>query len=976
MGPRGLWAELRRRGAARQLEGAELERELEGKTVAVDAAVWVYEAQTQPEVLNAFGPERAVLKVAFERCVRWLRKGVLPVLVLEGSGGGRSQRSCTLGHGGLGAAFAAQPKLRALLKALGVPWVDSAGEAEATCAALAEAGRCDYVATTDFDALLFGAPKVLRDLDLQGNSRHSRCELWDIKRIEALTGLDRKALVAAAFLIGCDYDCRGGEVGGLSQKATSQDSEGVRGVAARQAVAIARGLRLQQGEGAAEGAAGDALAALGDVLAGRRSAEGILAAGSCKASKAQATRCNRTLARAASDASCMDGLAAAVRQYGRLGGLTMPPLPQPSHLSQASSETEKSSRRGLSRNLGRAFSAPECPTPASRRAASETGQQLAKLGSAFATPALESPAPGVKFSWRGIDEAAAAALLSGIYGSGKEDAKLGPLQLEWALRVTAAECPTQAKPVAQLRYRWALERSDIRYVPLSAVRKGPAPSESSSQQPSQQGACVPSLPYALVKFAEVSAASLAVPENAKLPADWRHARLALAEACGLFSQDTAKPSGGRRPKELATALDRMLSECSEDTRSNPARLRSWAIANGLPLIPSSGQLVQRSGKVRVFWSEAEADEAPASQLPGPAASTKTRPAATIFISAETAKAFGGELAAVAAGRGGGQRRLSEALRVGASRRSSRSKRRQTMFQRRLTKSLRESHVRGLSSGSSDGSSRSGSECRGSESGKGSDGESTAAARKEGSTTAFSSDKIVQRTARDTTKANIARFFEGSRGASKSSSSSATPPERCAATSTSADLPAVVDLRSPTPEREARPELMVAQPAAVQPAGKEPATPRRGPRRKWAFLSQETPVEKPAKQPRLLLSGETAEAAAAPELAAPAEPVKAANRALASSQLLADCSRAAAVVTQDEPPRRSFKRLRPWPADAQDDVPARREVLSSKSLTCTHAGEIVAVGSDLADTSDEEDNLPLTALMAKHSSYQGLCAVVG
>ena len=69
----------------------------------------------------------------FERCVRWLRKGVLPVIVLEGERGGRAARVSSGGRGCLGPAFAAHGRIRVLLAALGVPYVDAEGEAEATC---------------------------------------------------------------------------------------------------------------------------------------------------------------------------------------------------------------------------------------------------------------------------------------------------------------------------------------------------------------------------------------------------------------------------------------------------------------------------------------------------------------------------------------------------------------------------------------------------------------------------------------------------------------------------------------------------------------------------------------------------------------------------------------------------------------------------------------------------------------------------
>ena len=247
MGPPGLWAELRRQGAGKTIHGAEVERLLQGKKVAVDGAVWLHEAQIQANLVQAYGAEGAAIKVMFERCVRWLRKGVLPVIVLEGTGGGRGARTFSRGRGALGPAFAAQPRIRALLVSLGIPCITAEGEAEATCAALAAAGDCDFVATTDFDALLFGARRVLRGLDLV-NGVTSKCEVWDASAIEHATALNRQALVAAAFLVGCDYDCRS------KTHTTSHDGEGVRGVKACTALQIARALSVAR--------SGDALQAL------------------------------------------------------------------------------------------------------------------------------------------------------------------------------------------------------------------------------------------------------------------------------------------------------------------------------------------------------------------------------------------------------------------------------------------------------------------------------------------------------------------------------------------------------------------------------------------------------------------------------------------------------------------------------------------------------------------------------------------
>ena len=153
MGLSGLWVELRAQGACSNLSGQQVESLLEGCTVAVDAAIWLHEVQYQRDLVRIFGQDGVAVKVFYERCTRFLRKGILPVIVLEGRGGGRAARE--FGSARLSNVFAPHAKLRALLSAMGVPYVDADGEAEATCAALAAYGHCEFAVSSDSDVLLF-----------------------------------------------------------------------------------------------------------------------------------------------------------------------------------------------------------------------------------------------------------------------------------------------------------------------------------------------------------------------------------------------------------------------------------------------------------------------------------------------------------------------------------------------------------------------------------------------------------------------------------------------------------------------------------------------------------------------------------------------------------------------------------------------------------------------------------------------------
>ncbi len=101
---------------------------------------------------------------------------------------------------------------RKLLALLGIPTVDAPTEGEAQAAYMAAKGDVDYVVSQDYDTLLFGTPKLIRNLTVSGKRRmHGRVINVQPERIESneiLNGLSisREQLIDIAILVGTDFN--------------------------------------------------------------------------------------------------------------------------------------------------------------------------------------------------------------------------------------------------------------------------------------------------------------------------------------------------------------------------------------------------------------------------------------------------------------------------------------------------------------------------------------------------------------------------------------------------------------------------------------------------------------------------------------------------------------------------------------------------------------------------------------------------
>jgi flap endonuclease-1 len=81
-----------------------------------------------------------------------------------------------------------------LLKTLGIPFLESPGEAEEACAYLQKTGVVDYILTEDTDALTFGGSNIIFDN-----------KLYDLNKILESLELNQDEFIDLCILCGCDY---------------------------------------------------------------------------------------------------------------------------------------------------------------------------------------------------------------------------------------------------------------------------------------------------------------------------------------------------------------------------------------------------------------------------------------------------------------------------------------------------------------------------------------------------------------------------------------------------------------------------------------------------------------------------------------------------------------------------------------------------------------------------------------------------
>ena len=111
-----------------------------------------------------------------------------------------------------------------LLDLMGIPWVQAPSEGEAQAAHIAKRGDADYCASQDYDSLLFGAPRLVRNITISGRRKLPSKNMYidvipetiELEQTLKELGITYEQLVDVGILIGTDFNPDG--IRGLGPK--------------------------------------------------------------------------------------------------------------------------------------------------------------------------------------------------------------------------------------------------------------------------------------------------------------------------------------------------------------------------------------------------------------------------------------------------------------------------------------------------------------------------------------------------------------------------------------------------------------------------------------------------------------------------------------------------------------------------------------------------------------------------------------
>jgi len=220
---------------------------LSGKVIAIDAYNALYQFLSiirQPDgtpLKDKTGRITSHLSGLLYRTVNFLEMGIKPVYVFDGrppeikemevlrrrkvkeEAVKKYEEALQIGDLKAARTYAQQTahltdemanEAKRLLAALGVPWIQAPSEGEAQAAYMTIKGDAYAAASQDYDSLLFGAKRLVRNLTISGKRKLPRKdeyieiepELIELDKVLRELQITREQLIDVAILIGTDYN--------------------------------------------------------------------------------------------------------------------------------------------------------------------------------------------------------------------------------------------------------------------------------------------------------------------------------------------------------------------------------------------------------------------------------------------------------------------------------------------------------------------------------------------------------------------------------------------------------------------------------------------------------------------------------------------------------------------------------------------------------------------------------------------------
>jgi flap endonuclease-1 len=223
---------------------------LSGKSIAIDGYNMLYQFLTTirgPDgslLVNGKGEVTSHLTGLFSRIITFLEKGIQPVFVFDGAPPAlkleeRKRRRALKEEAQVAYDVASEredldgmkkfasrmtritPEIlnstKKLLFAFGLPLVEAPSEGEAQVASLVCQGKVDYAVSQDFDTLLYGTPRLVRNLSLSNRRKKKGVygtvfvspELITLQKVLEKLDVTLDQLTVMAILTGTDYNYGG-----------------------------------------------------------------------------------------------------------------------------------------------------------------------------------------------------------------------------------------------------------------------------------------------------------------------------------------------------------------------------------------------------------------------------------------------------------------------------------------------------------------------------------------------------------------------------------------------------------------------------------------------------------------------------------------------------------------------------------------------------------------------------------------------